>query len=68
VDQRAGELVSTGSRTVAVVATAATLAEAEAACEKAAAQIPGPFFHRKDIGTAALIGQRVQHMKSLRPS
>jgi len=68
VDQRAGELVSTGSRTVAVVATAATLAEAEAACEKAAAQIPGPFFHRKDIGTAALIAQRVQHMKSLRPS
>ena len=67
-DQRGDELVATGSRTVAVVATAATLADAEAACEKTAAQIPGPFFHRADIGTAALIARRVEHMKSLRPA
>jgi phosphoribosylamine-glycine ligase len=66
VDQRGDELVATGSRTVAVVATAAILAEAEALCEQTAAQIPGPFFHRKDIGTAVLIARRVQHMKSLR--
>jgi hypothetical protein len=29
-------------------------------------EIPGPFFHRSDIGTSALIGQRVEHMNSLR--
>ncbi len=66
VDVRAGELIATGSRTVAVVARAPTLAEAESACERFASIIPGPFFHRKDIGTAAALGRRVQHMRSLR--
>ena len=66
VDVRAGELIATGSRTVAVVARAPTLAEAESACERFAGIIPGPFFHRKDIGTAAALTRRVQHMRSLR--
>ena len=66
VDVRAGELVATGSRTVAVVARAPTLAEAESACERFASIIPGPFFHRKDIGTAPALNRRIQHMRSLR--
>ena len=66
VDMREGQLVATGSRTVAVVATAATLSEAEVLCESVVREIPGPFFHREDIGTAALIERRVEHMKSLR--
>jgi phosphoribosylamine--glycine ligase len=66
VDQREGELVATGSRAVAVVATADTLAAAEVLCEQAVVQIPGQFLHRKDIGTAALITRRVEHMKRLR--
>jgi phosphoribosylamine--glycine ligase len=66
VDMRDGTLVSTGSRTVAVVAMANTITEAEAACESVVTQIPGPFFHRTDIGTPTLIAKRVEHMKSLR--
>ncbi len=66
VDIRAGELIATGSRTVAVVARAHTVAEAEAACERFASIIPGPFFHRKDIGTPAALNARVQHMRTLR--
>lgn len=66
VDVRAGELIATGSRTVAVVATAETLAEAETECERTAAIIPGPFFHRRDIGTAEALAQRVHHMRQLR--
>lgn len=66
VDVRAGELIATGSRTVAIVATAETLAEAEAECERAAAIIPGPFFHRRDIGTAEALARRVHHMRMLR--
>jgi len=66
VDLRDSELVSTGSRTVAVVASAATIAEAEAVCESVVKEIPGPFFHRADVGTAALVARRVEHMKSLR--
>ncbi|AEU37926.1 phosphoribosylamine--glycine ligase [Granulicella mallensis] len=66
VDVKDGELIATGSRTVAVVGRAATIAEAEVLCEQVVQQIPGPFFHRTDIGTAALIARRVEHMKSLR--
>ena len=66
VDVRAGELIATGSRTVAIVATAESLAEAEAGCERAASIIPGPFFHRRDIGTADALARRVQHMRQLR--
>ena len=43
VDVRAGELIATGSRTLAVVATAETLAEAEAECERTVATIPRPL-------------------------
>jgi phosphoribosylamine--glycine ligase len=66
VDVRDGELIATGSRTVAAVATGISLAQAEALCESVVRQIPGPFFHRKDIGTTAAIQRRVEHMKAVR--
>ena len=66
MDVRAGELIATGSRTVAIVGQGQTLAEAEAMCERFASSIPGPFFHRRDIGTAESLASRVQHMRSLR--
>ena len=66
VDVKDGQLIATGSRTLAVVGTAATIAGAEAACEQVARQIPGPFFHRADIGTAPSIARRVEHMKAVR--
>ena len=66
VDVRAGELVATGSRTVAVVARGRTIAEAEELCERFASIIPGPFLHRRDIGTADALARRVQHMRALR--
>jgi phosphoribosylamine--glycine ligase len=66
VDVENGALIATGSRTIAVVATAATLRAAEAICEHVVQQIPGPFFHRTDIGTDPLIAQRVEHMKAVR--
>jgi phosphoribosylamine--glycine ligase len=66
VDVKDGQLIATGSRTLAVVGTAATIAEAEAACERVVRQIQGPFFHRTDIGTAPSIARRVKHMKAVR--
>jgi phosphoribosylamine--glycine ligase len=66
VDAKDGELVATGSRTAGVVAVAETIAEAEVLCEQVAQQIPGRFFHRADIGTAAAIARRVEHMNSVR--
>jgi phosphoribosylamine--glycine ligase len=66
VDVKDGELIATGSRTLAVVGTATTIAEAEALCERVVCQIPGPFFHRADIGTGPSIERRVEHMKAVR--
>jgi phosphoribosylamine--glycine ligase len=66
VDVNDGELVATGSRTVAVVGVADTIAAAESLCESVVKQIGGPFFHRADIGTEAAIARRVEHMKAVR--
>jgi phosphoribosylamine--glycine ligase len=66
VDVNDEKLVATGSRTVAVVGTGDTLGDAEAICEQVVRQIPGPFFHRSDIGTDAAIARRIEHMKVVR--
>jgi phosphoribosylamine--glycine ligase len=66
VDTQKSELVATGSRTVAVVTVGETITDAEVLCENAVRQIPGPFFHREDIGTPAAIARRVEHMKVVR--
>jgi len=64
-EKNGGGLVATGSRTVGVVALAPTLDEAEAAAEEEVSAVKGELFHRKDIGTAPLVNQRVAHMLSL---
>jgi phosphoribosylamine--glycine ligase len=66
VDVKDGMLIATGSRTVAVVGVGESIGEAEVACEQVVQQIPGPFFHRTDIGTDSLITRRVDHMKKVR--
>lgn len=66
VDMVQGELVATGSRTLGVVATGPTVAQAEAACESVIANMQGPFFHRADIGTAHALARRVEHMQQIR--
>lgn len=60
-----GELILTGSRAVAFVGLGANLAEAEHIAEEAAQAVDGPVYHRSDIGTAALVGRRVEHVLSL---
>jgi len=66
VDMKEEQLVAAGSRTLGIVATAPTISAAETLCEQVAAQVPGRFFHRADIGTPAAIARRVEHMQSLR--
>jgi phosphoribosylamine--glycine ligase len=57
--------IMTGSRAIAFVGIGDTLAEAERIAEDAASRITGPVFHRQDIGTAASIQRRSDHMSSL---
>jgi phosphoribosylamine---glycine ligase len=65
VEERDGELYMTGSRALACVGIGETLDEAEALAERGASSIKGPVFHRKDIGTRALIQKRIDHMENL---
>ncbi|MDD9953551.1 MAG: phosphoribosylamine--glycine ligase [Candidatus Woesearchaeota archaeon] len=66
VNEENKELYMTGSRAIGVVGMASTLADAEHVAQSGVECIKGNVFSRKDIGTAALIQQRIQHMQELR--
>ena len=61
------EALTTTSRSVGVVATGATIAEANAKADAALAHVTGPhLFVRRDIGTAPLLQKRVETMRRIR--
>lgn len=61
------EATTTTSRSVGVIARAATLAEANARVDRALRHVTGPhLFHRRDIGTPALLEKRVATMRRVR--
>jgi phosphoribosylamine--glycine ligase len=66
VDQQEDGLTLSSSRALAFVGIGDTLQEAEALAENAVKSVQGPVYHRKDIGTDALIQQRIDFMKKLR--
>jgi phosphoribosylamine--glycine ligase len=66
VDAREDGLYLLGSRAVAMVGIGASLEEAEKLAEAGDLAVSGPVFHRKDVGTAKLIEERVEMMKRLR--
>lgn len=61
-----GKLYATGSRTAAYVGVADTISGAEQIAEQEISYVEGPLFHRKDIGTSALINKRIDAMQRLR--
>lgn len=65
VDEKDGKLYLSSSRAIAVVGIADDIESAEKIAEEAVCQIKGPVFHRRDIGTAELIGKRVEMMRGL---
>ncbi len=66
VDMQDSNMIATGSRTLAIVGVADTIAQAEQIAQTEVEKIQGNFFHRKDIGTAELINIRIEHMNKLR--
>ena len=60
-----GSLVTQTSRTLAYVGMGETLEEAERNAEQAASGVTGAVRYRRDIGTRALLDQRIAHMKEL---
>ncbi|HWR24640.1 MAG TPA: phosphoribosylamine--glycine ligase [Methanosarcina sp.] len=66
VYEKEGKIYTTGSRAIAVVGCAKTIDAAEKIAQKALENIRGKISFRKDIGTASLIQQRIDHMKKIR--
>ena len=66
VVEKNGQLFTLSSRTLAFVGIGDTLEEAERIAESAASNVKGSVYHRKDIGTRALLEKRCNHMKELR--
>ncbi len=66
VYEKEGKVYTTGSRSIAVVGVAETIEAAEKIAQNALENLQGKLFFRKDIGTAALIQKRIDHMKEIR--
>ncbi len=66
VEEKGDQLYTTGSRAIAVVGVAGTISDAEAIAEMEVNRVKGQLFHRPDIGTDALIEERIEHMQTLR--
>ncbi len=65
VDMKGSHIVTTASRTIAVVGVHDTIEAAEEISEASTKFVTGPLEHRHDIGTLSLIQKRLDHMKSL---
>ena len=60
------ELVTLGSRTLAVTALGKTIEEAQELAESYIQQTKGSLTYRPDIGTRELVERRIRHMDELR--
>jgi phosphoribosylamine---glycine ligase len=66
VNQKDGDVLTTGSRALGLVTTADSIQDAEERCERATKYVQGDLYHRSDVGTDELILKRIQHMKEIR--
>jgi len=66
VDEKAGHVYTTTSRSLAVVGIAATLEDAESISEEALAFVAGSFYARRDIGKLEVVQHKVDRMRKLR--
>jgi len=67
VDMVGHQLVTTSSRTVAVLGVADSIQEAEMIAENATSHFKGNLRHRRDIGTQELVQRRIEHVRSIKP-
>jgi phosphoribosylamine--glycine ligase len=66
VREEEGRILTSKSRAIAVVGVHNTITQAEQVAEKCMPHIKGELRYRKDIGTRAIIEQRMKHMNELR--
>lgn len=66
VDKREDGIYMTTSRAVAFVGIADTISQANTIATQGLSAVSGPIFYRKDIGTDALVKERIEVMRGLR--
>ena len=66
VREENGRIISSKSRSIAVLGMADTIIGAESVVENCMNYVKGDLFYRRDIGTKPLIEKRIKHMKKLR--
>jgi len=66
VDKRDDGLYLSSSRAIGIVGIADTLDEARRIAQDGVKAVLGPVAYREDIGTAALIQKRIDHMRKIR--
>ena len=66
VDEKDGKILTTTSRSLAVVGIADDLGKAEAISEEALAFVGGSFYARRDIGKPDVVQRKVDKMRKLR--
>ncbi|QUH23418.1 phosphoribosylamine--glycine ligase [Methanobacterium alkalithermotolerans] len=66
VNQENKSIYTSSSRALALVGRGDNIQEAEEICEEATRHVTGDLYHRKDVGTAALLQKRIDHMNHLR--
>src|SRR6266852_1246389 len=65
VDEKAGHLYTTTSRSLAIVGIAANLEDAESISEEALAFVAGSFYARRDIGKPEVIQKKVERTRRI---
>ncbi len=68
VNQKDGNILTTGSRALGLVTTGDSIHDAEERCERATQYVHGDLYHRSDVGTDEIILKRIQHMNEIRKS
>jgi phosphoribosylamine--glycine ligase len=66
VDEKDGKILTTSSRSLAVVGIADSLEKAEAVSEEAIAFVGGSFYARRDIGKPEVVARKVEKMRKIR--
>lgn len=66
VNQQDGKVYTSASRALGLVGIGDSIEEAEEICEGVTGFVKGDVYHRRDVGTAALIEKRMKHMEEIR--
>lgn len=66
VNQKNNDIYTSSSRSIGILGIADTIEEAEKIAEESTSFVEGKLYHRRDIGTKAILDKRINHMNEIR--